>query len=111
MDELFCPVVVVSLVVEYASYMQQLLVDHLLREALCPFSHLDDLADIGLARILSYHLMQQEHFVRTVFWNSMNALAWRVKRLISLEVGAQLTSTSGKLLRPSAWLSSYDSTT
>lgn len=88
--------------------MQQLLVDHLLREALRPFSHLDDLADVGLARTLNRHLTQQKHVVRTVFWNSMNALAWRVKRLISLEVGAQLTSTSGKLLRPSAWLSSYD---
>lgn len=46
-----------------------------------------------------------------MFWKSMNALACSVNKLISLDLGAQLTSTSGKDLRPSSWFSSCDSNT
>ena len=48
---------------------------------------------------------------RTVVWKSRKALACSVKRPISLDIGAQLTRTSGKLFLPSEWLSSYDRTT
>lgn len=49
--------------------------------------------------------------VLTVFWKSMSALACNVNKLISLDLGAQLMSTSGKDLRPSSWFSSCDSRT
>ena len=40
-----------------------------------------------------------------------SALAWRVSMPVSLDEGDQLMSTNGKDLRPSLWVSSYDSTT
>jgi len=45
----------------------------------------------------------------TVAWKSKKALAWRVNSPISVVLGAQLTSTSGKDFLPSLWLHSYDS--
>ncbi len=91
---------------------EELRIDQVLREALRAVPHFDDLAHIGLRE--EGNLVKSTAIawsLRTVDWKSRNALACRVKRLIWLDIGAQLTRTRGKLFRPSEWLSSYESKT
>ena len=92
--------------------MQEFGVDSFLSQCFRTFSHLDYLTHVrlydGSIRAVrmrtncdQLEALRSKRNILTVAWKSRNALACRVRRLISLELGAQLMRTSGKDLRPS----------